>query len=56
MVAKVEGGLASLQGEVEAACPALGTDIYPGRRRTAFFKKYAAAISKNCKTLLASLQ
>ncbi len=56
MATKTKSALQGLQNEVEEACPALRGDIYPGRRRSAFFENYSAVIKDNCDVLIRSLQ
>ena len=51
MPAKVSGALDDLQYEVDEACVAITTDIYPSRRRTKFFTDLSKVIRNNCKVL-----
>ena len=56
MATHAQSALGSVQKEVEENCPAITEDIYPGRRRSAFFKDYSAVIRNNCEVLIHSLQ
>ncbi len=56
MATRIKSSLQGLETKVEEAHPGLKEDIYPGRRRTAFFKSYSAVIKKNCDLLIHSLQ
>ena len=54
MANRVKAALSDLLSEVEAASPAVKSDVYPLMRRAKFFKRYAAIVSTNCDDLLKS--
>lgn len=56
MVKKVNAAQSDLQKNVEATCPAIKDDIYPGRRCAEFFANYSAVIKENCNILERSLR
>lgn len=54
MARRVKAAMTDLLPEVEAACPAIKSDVYPITRRTQFFKRYAAVVERNCEGLARS--
>jgi serine/threonine-protein kinase HipA len=56
MANRTKSAIQGLQKEVEEENSDLKADIYPARRRAAFFKNYSAAIKGNCDALIRSLQ
>lgn len=54
MANRVKEALPGLLAAVEAACPAVKTDVYPVTRRNKFFKAYSAVVGKNCDELIES--
>ncbi|WP_020651168.1 type II toxin-antitoxin system HipA family toxin [Solimonas variicoloris] len=54
MAAQVAKALPDLLARTEAAHPALKSDLYPARRRLAFFRRYAATVAGNGERLAAS--
>jgi len=54
MASRAKGALVGLLPEVEVACPAIKSDVYPITRRAQFFKRYAAIVMNNCDRLVQS--
>lgn len=54
MAVRTKAALHDLLTEVEAACPAIKSDIYPVTRRNKFFRRFAAVIERNCASLAKS--
>lgn len=54
MAGRAKGALSDLLQNVEVACPAIKSDLYPITRRNKFFKRYAAIVANNCDGLIRS--